>query len=127
MLMKTPTTQAVHPDQASQDPVRCITGSKVMKGYRHDKHTRADLAADWKSGVLAIRPTIAMAARAFGTSPYLVKRVLEQRGHLPKRPKVPAIEAAWSKTTRVELEAFILRHFDALYRLLDRATTKLTV
>ena len=71
-----------------------------MKGYRHDKHTRADLAADWKSGVLCYQAYHCYGGACFfGTSPYLVKRVLEQRGHLPKRPKVPAIEAAWSKTT----------------------------
>ena len=127
MLWKIPTSQAVHPSQTSQDPARCTTGNKVMKGYHHDKDARADAGAEWIIRPGSLRPTVTMAARATGTTPYRIRRALERRGHLVKRPRIAPIEAAWSRTTRAEFEAFYVRHFDALYRGLDRATTKMTV
>ena len=78
-----------------------------MKGYHHDKDARADAGAEWIIRPGSLRPTVTMAARATGTTPYRIRRALERRGHLVKRPRIAPIEAAWSRTTRAEFEAFI--------------------
>ena len=105
MLMRTPKT-TTHPGRFQSRPVPTLGA----------RRSQAQLAADWIRDMMVAPPT-AVAARRFGTTPYLVKRELGTK---------PTIDAQLAVMSATERNQFIDRNFseDELWTHLSRITDR---
>jgi hypothetical protein len=133
------------PPAAFQSPassVRVVGGQSIAKA-QWDSHERARLAAQWKAGMLSVKPTTKLAALVFGVCTQLVRQAAEELSDsawletlatpdaqnggavLNGTPVIPPnpIESAWwvglSESAR---DDFVSAHADSIWASFERLT-----
>jgi hypothetical protein len=105
------------------------TGQSIAKTHYSGPRADAREAAAWVLGLLAVKPTVKLAARAFGVCPALVSQeIVKLKGAVPASVSAVAAvnqadwdDAWWTGLTSTEQVEFVSRHLASVWTALETA------